>query len=179
MFLGVPVRLSGMNEQERAEWALKIARARTRAGLSKEAAAKKAGVTATTWRRAEAAERLHDAKFAAILNAVGLSMTAPGASLLPELPLEALTAQPSLFLLPEDLENGYNQTVAFTRAVSEHVPELARDATRLMLAASELFARAGSMLVEGGDRNGDTAPTNQGGEDDLTVDLAAYPSDED
>lgn len=172
MFLSVPGTLSHMTEQERHQWAQRIVRARRGLGWSKEKAAQRAGVTTTTWRRAEAGEALQDAKFAQVIAAVGLSDTG-------EPRVDFMTApQPALFLLPADLERGYNETVAFARSVSEHVPALARDATRLMLDASQLFAAAGTHLVNGGDDGVQAAPMNAADEDDLRADLAAYPSDD-
>lgn len=160
MFLGVAATISAMNDQDRAELAQRIVKARTEQNLSKEAAAKKAGVTTTTWRRAEAGLRLHDHKLAAVLEALGLS--ADGLPDSAEVWSNEQWAD-SVFVLPPAIETGYTDTVRFVKAVQDAAPPLTGRATRLMLDAASLLAAAGEYLleVEGGDGDGDSAPTSR------------------
>lgn len=158
-------------EDNDAEFGRTIATARKAAGLSKEAAAKRAGVTTTTLRRAEAGERVQGHKLAAIMTAVGM----PAFSMEDEKG-NPLPGGDEPFALPPRIERGYTATVDFTRAVAEAVPELSQRATRLMLDASQLFADAGNAVFStqaGGDGDADAAggaaPMN-----DLHVDEAAY-----
>jgi transcriptional regulator with XRE-family HTH domain len=155
------------------ELGAEIAAARKAAGLSKEAAAKKANVSTTTLRRAEAGERLQGHKLAAIMTAVGIPAFYSGVE--PDEDDEPFT-------LPPRIERGYTATVDFSRAVAEEVPELAQRATRLMLDASALFAEAGDVVFKrtpsGGDGDADntggSAPTKLRPVDPLEVDEAAY-----
>ncbi len=142
-----------MNEEQ--EQGAKIAAARVAAGLSKEAAAKRAGVTTTTWRRAEAGQNVQGHKLASILTAVGIP-----AFDMSHLGLSEEESEAVAFALPVRIERGYTSTVDFTRAVAEEVPELAQRATRLMLDASSLFADAGNAVFrrdspQGGDGDAD------------------------
>lgn len=140
-------------EKERQELAAQVTAARKAAGLSKEAAAKRAGVTTTTWRRVENALRVHDHKRAAIMTAVGL----------PAFVMPPGFDRDDPFSLPPAIERGYTNTVLFTRAVADEVPTLAQEATRLRLDAAALFAAAGHEVMsrQGGD--GDADSTRPGG----------------
>ncbi len=148
-----------MNDKERAELSLRVERARTAVGLSKEAAARKAGVTTTTWRRVESGLRVHDHKLQAILAAVGLDAATLADS--PEIWPNEQWAD-AVFVMPPEIERGYTDTARFAKAVQDHVPELGNRAMRLMLDAAQLFADAGNQLLrEGGD--GDADSTEPGG----------------
>lgn len=162
-----------MDKELNDDLGAQIAAARKAARLSKEAAARAAGVTTTTWRRAEAGLKVHDHKLAAIMTAVGMPSFAHS-------PVED-SVEP--FTLPVSIEAGYTNTVDFTRAVAAEVPELSQKATRLMLDASALFAAAGEAVYKrsaGGDGNADatggSAPTSEGG---LYEDQAAYDPEKD
>lgn len=141
-----------MNNKERADLAKRIESARVAARLSKEAAARKAKVTTTTWRRAESGLRVHDTNLQAILNAVGLS--ASGEELIgsPEIHPNEIWAEET-FALPPEIENGYKATATYASAIQEYAPPLSERATRLMLDAAGLLADSGRYLLdrEGGD----------------------------
>lgn len=159
-------------EQTDKELGAEIAAARVAAGLSKEAAAKRAGVTTTTWRRAEAGERVQGHKLAAILTAVGI----------PAFPVEDSKGNPlpgadTPFMLPARIERGYTATVDFSKAVAEEVPELAQRATRLMLDAASLFADAGNLVfarTEGGDGNAEALAGGPASTSQDDYDLVAH-----
>lgn len=140
-----------MNDKERADLALRIEQARTAQGFSKEAAAKAAGVTATTWRRAEGGLRVHDHKLAAMLDVVGLSSTGEITDTNETHP-NAMWSD-TVFVMPPEIEVGYTDVVRFTKAIQDAAPPLTLRATRLMLDAAGLFADAGEYLLmqEGGD----------------------------
>lgn len=155
MFLGVPATLCLVNDKERMELAGRVEKARMDAGLSKEAAAKEAEVTATTWRRVENGLRVHDHKLAAILEVVGIDLAATSNS--PEVRPNEVWSE-STFVLPPEIELGYQDVVRYSKALKDFAPPLSRDASRLMLDAARLFAEAGQWLLahEGGDGNADS-----------------------
>lgn len=69
-----------VDDQELRRLGLLVAVERQRAGLSKEAAARKAKISSITWKRVEDGLRVQDAKLRAILDAVGLATEAIGVS---------------------------------------------------------------------------------------------------
>jgi transcriptional regulator with XRE-family HTH domain len=170
MFLGVPGTLRLMNETERISLGKRIAAARKRRGWSKERVAEVAGITTTTLRRMESGLRVQDAKLQVVVDLLELDVDSAGMA---DRYGEHEIA-PELFVLPPEVEIGYNETVKFSAAVRRWAPHLSGEATRLMLDAASLFARTGeALLVEGGDGHADasaggSAPTSQ-----AAYDLAA------
>lgn len=146
-----------MNEAQRREIGNLVIDARTSRGWSKERLADEAGITTTTLRRIEEGLRVQDAKLRLVLDALKI-MLLPGPSDAERWAEEQMS--PAYFLLPPDLERGYQQAVAFTHAVTQHAPELAPRATRLMVDAARLFGDAADSILnqqEGGDGNADAS----------------------
>ena len=59
-----------MNTDERTALGARVEKARTAAHMGKEAAARKAGISAITWKRVEDGLRVQDVKLAAVLGAL-------------------------------------------------------------------------------------------------------------
>lgn len=178
MFLSVTGTLLDMNDNERQTVAKRVTAARTAKGWSKERLAERAGITTTTLRRIEDGLRVQDAKLQMALDALGLGRDAESPDSRPE-----EHWSPMLFALPPEIERGYNETVRFTSAVVRAAPELRPEATRLMVQAANLFARAGDIILMGGgdgdaDDAGSSAPMKLREVKEHEVDVAAYDPDD-
>lgn len=146
-----------------------VASRRKKQGLSKQAAAKLAGITPTTWRRIEDGDGVQDAKLQAALELLEISdddisrltSASPDETsrwlqeALPHRYPNASTSQAEI-----ELSRQYTEVVNFTETCRRNVPELYSESIQIMLDAGRLYRQVRERIIQqtqGGEHGGDTA----------------------